>query len=114
MTTLRLTICAALLTVSGTMLYGSPIVVLQPGPSISGTAGSTVGWGFGITPESQYGVSIIATFLVGESNPGLGTYTDIVSYQGGPSAGQLNPTEPDWVQPFLFNADPSLETGLGS
>jgi hypothetical protein len=89
-------------------------ISLQPGDSISGMPGSTIGWGFTLAPDPQFAVSIIGSFLIDETDPSIGSYSDIASYLGGPSLGLLQPGGPAWTEPFVFNPDPSQETGLGS
>jgi PEP-CTERM motif len=112
MTKLRLYSCATLL-LAAAAAHADPIS-LQPGSSISGMPGSTIGWGFTLAPDPQFAVSIIGSFLIDETDPSLGSYSDIASYLGGPSQGLLQPGGPSWIAPFVFNTDPSQETGLGS
>ncbi len=91
----------------------APIFTLIPGSGpITGTSGSTVGWGFNATPDPAYAISVIDSFLVNPSTT-IGAYADIISYAGGPSAGLLLPTDPNWIQLFHNDPDPSLQTGAG-
>jgi hypothetical protein len=113
MTKLRLYLYATLL-LSAATAHAGPILTLQPGDSIFGMPGSTIGWGFTLAPDPQFAVSIIGSFLTGETDPSIGSYSDIASYLGGPSEGLLQPGGPSWTAPFVFNTDPSQETGLGS
>jgi hypothetical protein len=100
MTTLRYYSCAAVMLMSAVTLQASPILSLQPSGTISGTPGSTIGWGFTLTADPLYAVSIIGTFLTGETNPALGSYSDFISFSGGPSLGVLDPGSPAWTQSF--------------
>jgi len=75
--------------------------------------GSIVGWGFNVTPDPNLAVSVIDSFLLVPSDPSFGGYTDIISFAGGPSAGMLMPGDPNWVEGFHYDPDPSLQTGLG-
>jgi hypothetical protein len=91
----------------------APLFTLNPGSgSLTGAAGSTVGWGFNVTPDPAYSISVIDSFLVNQSTT-IGAYTDIISYAGGPDAGMLLPTDPHWIEPFHNDPDPSLQTGVG-
>jgi hypothetical protein len=90
----------------------TPIFTPLP-DSISGQPGSIVGWGFSVTPDPVFAVSVIDSFVLVPSDPSFGSYTDIISYAGGPSAGMLLPGDPNWVEGFHYDPDPSLQTGLG-
>lgn len=113
MTTQLTSSLGALLLAGAAVVHASPVVTALPGGSISGAPGATIGWGFTATPDPQYAASFIASFLTGETNPSLGTYSDIISYQGGPSQGLLNPGAP-WTENFSFSADPAQQMGLGA
>jgi hypothetical protein len=113
MTKLLLYSYATLLLAAATA-HADPRFTLQPGDSISGMPGSTIGWGFRLTPDPQSAASIIGSFPKGETDLSIGGYKDIASYLGGPSGGLLQPGGPSWIAPFVFNPDPSQETGLGS
>ena len=90
----------------------TPLFTLLPG-SISGLPGSIAGWGFSVTPDPTLALSVINSFLLVPSDPSFGSYTDIISFAGGPSAGLLLPGDPNWVEAFHYDPDPSLQTGLG-
>lgn len=94
-----------------TAAQSAPIFTLDPpSGSVSGSPGSTVGWGFRLQADADYWTSIIGVVLLNESNPALGQFTDFISPQGGPTLGVLAPGAPDWVQTF----DESLGTGFGA
>ena len=81
-----------------------------PDGVLSGLAGSTVGWGFTVQSDPLAWTSITGVLLLGESNPRLGVFIDLITPQGGPVSGVLPAGAPDWVQ--AFNALNFL--GLGS
>ena len=94
--------------------HATPIFTLIPGSgTITGAPGSTIGWGFNVTPDATYAISVIDSFLVNQSTTTIGAYSDIISYAGGPDAGLLLPTDANWIEAFLNNPDPSLQTGVG-
>lgn len=86
---------------------------LNPIPTdgvVSGLPGTTVGWGFELSPDTQYWASITGSLLLNESNPLVGFYTDYIGFQGGPLSGVIDPNGSLWTQQF----DSILQTGLGS
>jgi len=89
-----------------------------PGGAISGAAGTTVGWGFTFTNDTNYAVITGTEFCSSSSNPlpdiclppapNLGTYTDFAGAQflvAGPA-----PESTSVTQAF----DNTLQTGLAS
>jgi hypothetical protein len=82
-------------------------------PNLIGTPGAVVGWGFSLTADPSDSVSAISSFLVQETNPSLGAYTDIASFQGGPDGGLLDPGTSPWSEGFFYSTDPNLQKGLG-
>jgi hypothetical protein len=53
--------------------------------SVTGSPGEEAGWGFSFTNESlTQSLSFSQSFLVSETNPLLGSYTDLIGPQGGP------------------------------
>ena len=95
-------------------LQASPILTTVPGSgAVIGKPGSSVGWGFTVTPDANYSLSAIASFLVDETNPALGTWNDVISYQGGPDGGVLLPTSAAWTENFSYNTNPANIAGLG-
>ena len=92
-------------------LFASPVLTLDPSSgNISGPAGSTVGWGFSLTSDQTDWISVIGTVALFETNPALGSFTDLIGPQGGPTSGALAAGAADWVQMF----DLSVASGLGS
>jgi hypothetical protein len=87
------------------VLKADPLFTLSPSDgAIKGGPGQTIGWGFTITPDASLWTNIVGTVLIGETNPFLGSFTDFVSLQGGPSNGSLPPASGDWIQSFdAFN-----------
>lgn len=77
--------------------------------TISGTPGQAVGWGFSLTPDSVYYISVSSALVDTETNPGLGFFSDWISLSGGPSSGVLPPGGPAWIQSY----DPLAGTGFG-
>ncbi len=77
------TIFTLILLASG--LVAAPIIELGPtNGQITGAAGSTVGWGFSLTPDPNLWVSVIGSVLLTETDPSLGLYTDFIGTLGGP------------------------------
>jgi len=93
----------------GALLHASPILTLNPN-DIAGQPGQTVGWGFDLTPDTLDWTTItgLVEQLDGPSIPGF--FMDLVSPQGGPDGGLLDPGAPDWTESF----DPVNQTGLAS
>jgi hypothetical protein len=88
-----------------------PVFTLNPvNGQISGTPGSTVGWGFTLTPDSTFWVSVTSSILLTESNPSLGTYTDFIGALGGPVNFATPPAGGNWV--LAFNN--AASEGVGS
>jgi hypothetical protein len=83
---------------AGTLLQGAPVFTLTPSADLTSGPGATTGWGFDITPDNLFAISIISTFVVDPSDAAFGTYTDLVSLLGGPDSGFLLPG-PHWIQP---------------
>lgn len=89
----------------------SPEFSLNPfSGNIAGSAGSNVGWGFTLTPDSTFWISVLTSSLTDESDPGLGVYTDFIGSQGGPVNAVLGPGSPDWMETFDFVS----QVGVGS
>ncbi|MFN0169284.1 MAG: PEP-CTERM sorting domain-containing protein [Bryobacteraceae bacterium] len=80
--------CAASLVfgIGSTPLPASTLVLDPLSGSISGQAGQNIGWGFTLTSLSTTDwISVTSSALTFETNPSLGTYTDFIGLQGGPS-----------------------------
>jgi hypothetical protein len=86
------------------------LTLFPAGGTVTGTPGSTVGWGFQLNADPVDWISISGVVLLGEDNPGLGSFNDFISPQGGPNFGALAPGGPDWGQAF----DPVNFLGFGS
>lgn len=95
-----------------TGMSAAPVFTLTPSAHLTASAGGTTGWGFDITADSQFALSILGSFLVDQSDPAFGTYTDLVGLIGGPDAGYLG-AGANWTQPFVFDPDPLAALGLG-
>ena len=96
------------------VLQGAPLLTTLPTTGdIAGTPGSIVGWGFSLTPDTNYSLSAISSFLEDETDSALGGWNDVISFQGGPDAGVLLPTSPGWMEDFSYDPDPANQTGLG-
>jgi hypothetical protein len=95
--------CATLLLTAGGTLQAEPIFTLDPANgALEGAPGATVGWGFRMISDPTNWTTVVGTLLLGETNPGLGIYTDFITGQGGPTFGSLPAGAPDWVQPFTI------------
>lgn len=94
--------------------YSSPILTLNPvGGALTGSAGSTVGWGFTITNSTDFLAVTNSDFCVGPitspcSNT-LGTYTDFIASNQFLVVGPP-PENPSVSQVF----DPIALSGVGS
>ena len=96
------------------VLEAAPLLTITPATGeVAGTAGSIVGWGFSLTPDANYSLSAISSFLEDETNPALGGWNDVISYQGGPDAGVLLPTSAVWTESFRYDPNSANQTGLG-
>jgi hypothetical protein len=94
-------VCATLLLAASGSLQAEPIFTLDPANgALQGAPGETVGWGFRMISDPANWTTVVGTLLLGESNPGLGIYTDFITGQGGPTFGSLPAGAVDWVQPF--------------
>ncbi len=104
-----------LLGLAASCSQAAPILTLDPANgNIAGGAGSTVGWGFDLQSDPTNYLTIISSFLTGETYASLGNYVDLIASQGGPDAGLVDPAAGDWVQPFFFGANPAAQTGVGA
>lgn len=101
--TLTLTLLAA-------TSFAAPLLTLDP-PSgaVGGAPGTTVGWGFTLTPEPNLWLSAIGSFILNETNPSLGSYTDLIGSLGGPTNFSLAPGANPWQLVFNF----TNQLGLG-
>jgi hypothetical protein len=79
-------------------------------PTAAAPAGSAVGWGFSVTGDSNYWISVTSAFVLSESNPSIGFFFDLIGPQGGPTGGALAPNGL-WSQDY--NPEPSSWAGLG-
>ncbi len=108
---MKATLFLALMALSIGTAQANPVLTLLPlSGDIAGAASDTIGWGFDLASDSTDWTTVIATFPLVESNPGLGIITDFISPQGGPVNGSLAPGAPDWVEIF----DGTAFSGLGS
>jgi hypothetical protein len=85
----------------------SATLTLTP-PDIAGAPGSTIGFGFSMTGDLIYYTSIVSVTVLNEDNPGLGSFVDWLSPQGGPDNAVLAP-DATWTQSY----DPFQNTGFG-
>jgi hypothetical protein len=100
-----------LLFVLGLPLLASPLIQVDPADgSVTGTAGSIAGWGFTVEPDPVQWISFVGSFLMNETNPALGTYTDLIGASGGPVDFTLPAAAPTWTQGFSHAA----QTGIGA
>lgn len=89
----------------------APMITLDP-PSgnITGLPGETVGWGFRVTADTNEWIAFVGSFLLFESDPGIGVYEDLIGSKGGPVNGVLSPGSPVWEESF----DYAQGLGLGA
>jgi hypothetical protein len=99
----------ALLTlVSADALRAEVILTLNP-TTISGAAGQVIGWGFTLTADPLYWVTVSSALIDTETNPALGFFSDWISLAGGPDNGVLTPGGSTWSQSYSA----ALFTGFG-
>jgi hypothetical protein len=106
MKTKTILFCAVLLSASACQTLAASALTLD-NPNLVGAAGTTVGWGFTITNDTNYLVATNSDYLTLNV---YGVYTDFIFAYGifqvvGPS-----PESATWSEPF----DPVAHTGLGS
>lgn len=91
-------------------LGAAPIFSLMPtGGAVTALPGGLTGWGFKLTSDDTLYLSVVSSFLLTESNPALGNYSDLIGFVGGPDNFALAPGAPAWEAPF--NAQTA--TGVG-
>ncbi|WP_031497569.1 PEP-CTERM sorting domain-containing protein [Bryobacter aggregatus] len=100
----------SLLFLMSTAVHAAILLQISPSPVLGGSAGTTVGWGFSLTSDPQFYISVIGSELLQETNPTLGSYVDWIGVQGGPVNFSLAPNTAPWIQDFDF----SLGTGIGA
>ncbi len=83
-----------------TLMTGTTITLYPTSGSISGQPGDSVGWGFAMTADPTKWTSVTGSFLLSETAPGLGVYSDLIGFQGGPVNAILAPGSADWVETF--------------
>ena len=103
---------------AGVSISASPVLTLTPSGDVSGAPGSTVGWGFTITNDtdyieitsSQYCVNPVNFPLVCNSSA-LGTFNDFISTANDIIVGPPGGTDPSSVSQSF---DQVAMTGIGS
>src|SRR5579864_2695960 len=88
-------------------LLAAPLAasVVTPDPAdgnLSGAPGDTIGWGFSVTNTPVGWISFTQSLLVNETNPSLGSYTDLIGPQGGPVNFALDPNSV-WTESFSWS-----------
>jgi MYXO-CTERM domain-containing protein len=108
---MKISLVLALVAASAGVSQAATVLTLNP-PSgdITGVPGETVGWGFDLSSDPTDWTTITAVTPIFETNPGLGSFLDFFSPQGGPVNGSLAPGAPDWVESF----DSTAFSGFGS
>jgi hypothetical protein len=101
----KLFLCFAMLTFG---LKADPLLTLSQ-TVVTASPGGDTGWGFTLTPDPLYFVSVSSAFVLSESNPALGFFTDFISLLGGPVNGSLAPGATPWTLSY----DPINATGFG-
>ena len=109
---MRKTLCTLMVLGAG-MLQAAPVsLTLTPASGIvSGHPGDTVGWGFTLVNGLTDWISVTNVVLTGETNPSLGTFTDFMGPQGGPSPSFAVAPGGTWSETPFNN---SLSQGVGS
>lgn len=99
-----------LIVLAAAALSASTFATLPTSGLITGAPGQLVGWGFSTTNDNSFeSISFSQSILIGETNPGLGTYTDFIGPQGGPDSFTVPATQ-TWSEGFSAIG----QTGLGS
>lgn len=75
----------------------APLLTIDPTGPLPVAPGETGYWSFRLTSDDTRWLSVIGSLLLTESNPSLGTYTDIIGSLGGPVDFALAPGAADWV-----------------
>jgi hypothetical protein len=99
-----------------TAVHGSVTLTLNPATGvISGSAGSTIGWGFALSNPADFAVISSSNFCLGTTGvsslciaPTIGTYTDFIA--GNFTIAGLVPESPVVTEAF----DSATSSGLGS
>lgn len=95
----------------GLPLNAGPVIQLNPvDGAVTGTPRGTTGWGFTVESDSLQWISFVGSFLMGETNPALGVYTDRIGVSGGPVDFTLPAAASTWTQ--IFND--AAQTGIGA
>lgn len=89
--------------------WAAPVFTLSQ-TTVSGMPGQTVGWGFSLTPDDLYWISVVGSYLDNETNPSLGVYIDRIGPLGGPVDFSLAPGASPWILAFSAGGD----TGVGA
>jgi hypothetical protein len=100
----------SLLTLSAAAVHAGQLTLDPPSGVVQGTPGQTVGWGFTLNSDPNQWISVVTTMLLNETDPDIGTYSDLLGQLGGPDNGVLAPGAPDWKLPF----DAGQGTGIGA
>jgi hypothetical protein len=99
-----------LFTAWGTAQAGPVLNLFPSSGAIQGAPGDNIGWGFTLAPDPTLWISVITSFLLNETNPVLGSYTDSIGLQGGPVNAVLAPASGTWTEAFDFTS----AQGVGS
>jgi len=91
-------------------LHAAPLLTLQQ-TDLLARPGETVAWQFRLEADSSNWTTITSSFLLLETNPGLGIYTDNIGLLGGPG-GRLAPSAPAWTGATgYYDVDPVAAAG---
>lgn len=76
----------------GAALQAAPMLTTDPvDGALRGWSGATVSWSFTLTSDSEEWIAVVASFLLDETDPSLGMYSDEIGMEGGPSDGVAPP-----------------------
>jgi len=91
-------------------LQAAPLLTLEQNDLLA-RPGQTVSWQFRLEPDGSNWTTVTSSFLLLETNPGLGIYTDVNGLLGGPG-GRLAPAAPAWSGPAgYYDVDPVASIG---
>jgi hypothetical protein len=85
-----------LMAVTCACLQADTVTIVLDSNNITTQPNGVGSWTFQMQPDASQWVSVTSSFLMLETNPGLGLYTDEIGLLGGPN-GRLAPGGPNWT-----------------
>jgi hypothetical protein len=98
-----------------TLLFASaacPATLSILNPNLSASAGNSADWQFQVTPSDSLFYTYVSSFLVDETNPSIGVYSDNIGLLGGPQDFVLPPSFGTWSGiAGTYTLDPAATVG---